>query len=906
MKNQWFYLLAFLAMFGACKPKTVDQEGILFPIKENSKWGYANAQNEVVVKPEFDRTFAFSSGMGRIMKNNLYGFVDAEGKVVVAPSLFYAEDFAEEVAIINKKPLKPEDGRTADYIDIRENWSYINKEGFVFPNDFRQVKKMQEGWAAVELEENVWTFVKTEGNNLRMMDKTFAAGGIGNYKDGIAPVIIDGVVKAVDKEGKVVIDAPFNIMYDFSEGLSVSQQGDKIGYINPKGEWIYQKSVSFDKLNAYNFGTFSNGLAWVRIAEGRTIFINKEGKQAFKKEFEYANHNFKHGLCPVGASGATLLIDLKGETVFSLPKDYYNFLDWNEKVAIMNTTKGLVAVELGSKKVITEGYDQIDILGDRLKIQQDGNLYGFIDLNGKFVIEPKYQFAYSFEQGTASTQIKDMYFWIDKTGKEIRRSKSGDIVEQTYVWQENGKYGYRKGETEIIKPQYDCAENPEGEIARINKGASTFTSEEFPMENFKGGKWGLIDLNGKAKTDIKYAMIKPFENNKTWFNEGGEGLVTNYFYDHETEGETKEYACEGGKWGLMDRNGRELIKARFDAFQSNSKVLDKYLIKENGKWGMVNLEADYLLEPEYDSLAFSKNRIKFWLGKNVGLMDIEGKILLQARFEALLPNTNDLGEWIATEGLILMKQNGKYGFVAENDSIRIEAEYEEAEVFAEGFAKVKKNEKYGFVDQQGTLVIPCRYNWVDNFKEGVAAVRIDQGGEQGLINQKGELVVGMQNAYYEPAQNGLIKYYSYANDGMEAGILTTSGKVIFDKKSFNEVKIQPNGLIYVKKGERWAIADRTGRMISGFDYSYIEPFEGQELIRVNKGGLLYGGHHEAEEYVDGGLWGAVDQRGNLKIPIQFPDLGKFSEGLAPARSDQDLSEVGYMDFTGKWLRKLTK
>lgn len=905
MKYQWLYLLAFLVMFWACKPKTADQQGILFPIKENGKWGYMNAQNEVVVKAEFDMTFPFSAGMGRILKDNLYGFVDSTGKVVVSPALFYAEDFSEELAIINKKPLKPEDGRTADYTDIRENWSYINKQGFIYPNDFRQAKKMQEAWAAVELEENVWTFVRVEGNDLRMMDKTFAAGGIGNFKDGVAPVIIDGVVKAVDKEGKVVIDEPFNIMYDFSEGLSVSQQGDKIGYIDTNGKWVYEKSVSFDKIQAHDFGKFSNGLAWVRIAAERCIFINKEGKQAFKKEFVYA-YDFKNGLAQVYVGGATWLIDSKGETAFQMPKEAYALLDWNEKVAIMNTSKGMVVVELASKKTIAEGYDQISIVGDWLKVQQDGNLYGFIDTKGKFVIEPKYYSAESFTQGEAKVRIKDTYFGIDKTGKELPRSKTNTTEEQIYVWQEEGKYGFRKGETVLVPTQFDYAENPEGDVARVNKGAKVFTSEEFPMENYKGGKWALIDLKGKPKTDFKYALIKPFENEKAWFNEGGEGTVTNYFYDHETEGETQAYTCEGGKWGLMDTNGKELIQARFDDFQSNSKVLGKYLIKENGKWGMVNLQADYLLEPEYDSLAFSKNRIKFWLGKNVGLMDIEGKILLQARFEDLMPKMNDLGEWTASEGLFLMKQNGKYGFVDEKDSIRIEAEYEEAEDFSEGLAKVKKNDKYGFVDRNGTLVIPCQYNWADNFKEGIAAARIDQGGDQGLINQKGEFVVGVQNAYYEPAQNGLVKYYSYANDGMEAGILTTSGKVVFDKKSFNEVKIQSNGLIYVKKGERWAIADRTGRMISGFDYSYIEPFDGQELIRVNKGGAVYGGEGRLDEYVEGGFWGAVDQSGNLRIALQYPDLGRFGEGLAPARSNQDLSEVGYIDFSGRWIRKLTK
>ena len=45
--------------------------------------------------------------------------------------------------------------------------------------------------------------------------------------------------------------------------------------------------------------------------------------------------------------------------------------------------------------------------------------------------------------------------------------------------------------------------------------------------------------------------------------------------------------CKGGKWGLIDINGKEVLKCRFEDITS---VYDgKAWAKENGKWGVIKL-----------------------------------------------------------------------------------------------------------------------------------------------------------------------------------------------------------------------------------------------------------------------------------------------------------------------------
>ena len=61
--------------------------------------------------------------------------------------------------------------------------------------------------------------------------------------------------------------------------------------------------------------------------------------------------------------------------------------------------------------------------------------------------------------------------------------------------------------------------------------------------------------------------------------------------------------------------------------------------------------------------------------------------------------------------------------------------YDDAYNFSEGLALVKLNGKYGYIDKQGNEVIPLKYDYANNFLEGLALVRLN--GKYGYIDKQG-------------------------------------------------------------------------------------------------------------------------------------------------------------------------
>ncbi|QDX94535.1 hypothetical protein EEL30_21005 [Brevibacillus laterosporus] len=87
---------------------------------------------------------------------------------------------------------------------------------------------------------------------------------------------------------------------------------------------------------------------------------------------------------------------------------------------------------------------------------------------------------------------------------------------------------------------------------------------------------------------------------------------------------------------------------------------------------------------------------------------------------------------------------GKWGFV-ELDSVAsgsvnivVDYQYDYALAFSEGLAVVKKNGKFGYVNTSGQVVIPLRYDWASSFQNGKATVKKD--GENSIITPQGKEV----------------------------------------------------------------------------------------------------------------------------------------------------------------------
>ena len=56
-------------------------------------------------------------------------------------------------------------------------------------------------------------------------------------------------------------------------------------------------------------------------------------------------------------------------------------------------------------------------------VKKSTKIWGYEDETGKMVIEPKYEYAEEFKDGTAKVWYKNKCGYIDKTGKEIIPTK---------------------------------------------------------------------------------------------------------------------------------------------------------------------------------------------------------------------------------------------------------------------------------------------------------------------------------------------------------------------------------------------------------------------------------------------------------------------------------------------------
>jgi hypothetical protein len=101
------------------------------------------------------------------------------------------------------------------------------------------------------------------------------------------------------------------------------------------------------------------------------------------------------------------------------------------------------------------GYEQL------YPVLQEGK-WGYIDIDGNMVIEPRFDEAYEFSEGLAGVNINGKYGYIDDKGNvaiEARwdsYSMDSSFKEGMAVVELDGSYGYidKSGDV-VVEPQFD-------------------------------------------------------------------------------------------------------------------------------------------------------------------------------------------------------------------------------------------------------------------------------------------------------------------------------------------------------------------------------------------------------------------------------------------------------------------
>lgn len=191
----------------------------------------------------------------------------------------------------------------------------------------------------------------------------------------------------------------------------------------------------------------------------------------------------------------------------------------------------------------------------------------------------------------------------------------------------------------------------------------------------------------------------------------------------------------------------------------------------------------------------------------------------------------------------------------------LEPKYEYLGYVIEGMALTREGLKVGYISTEGNLLKP-QWDQAYQFKNGVSVVELN--GQFGLIDKAGKYIVPL----------GKYKYIQYTLPYTD-GFVRVSNNPSFDT------------------GNVWGLVDTTtGKEILKPEYYRIEPFS-DGLALVGKRGDLDGGN-EKDKY------GYIDRTGKFIIPLKFQIAGDFTEGVAPARVEQQ-GKYGYIDKTGKFV-----
>jgi hypothetical protein len=260
-----------------------------FPADKFPKWGFIDRKGNFAIPAQYFWADPFSEGLARVSvaaEVCSTGYVDAGGQFVIPPRLTYGASFHE--------------GRAAVIID---GPCRITNGGSCAPAEFRPTERN----ASYDCR---YAFIDKTGAPISSLRFDQA----GDFSEGLAPAVIDGLWGYVNLSGQVSIPPRFQWAESFSDGLAAVGQGGKAGFIDHSGRYVIPPRFEAAE-------SFSDGRALVSkmisLGGRANSFIDRSGNTAFRGEYMAAT-SLNHGLAHVQTGkGRFSWINPSGKAVFS-------------------------------------------------------------------------------------------------------------------------------------------------------------------------------------------------------------------------------------------------------------------------------------------------------------------------------------------------------------------------------------------------------------------------------------------------------------------------------------------------------------------------------------------------------------------------------------------------------------
>ena len=389
---------------------------ILYPFRQDGKWGYIDDTGAERIKAEFDFAEPFVHGQAQVGKEGRSGTINKLGKPVI-PFIY------------------------EDVLDYREGFATVELNGvqgavdrggkLVIPIEFEEVGEFDHGVAAAS-KQGKYGYIDETGAEVI----PFTYDGAMRFHNGLAVVTKDDQSGVIDTKGGVVV--PFQ--YDWIEGyltlpLSRVRKAGNMGFINRFGDVVL--AVEHDHV-----GALSDSLALV-LDKGKAGYVGPSGQWVIPQRYD--------------ANALTM-----------------NMGDFHNGVARVLSGGKLGLVDTAGKIVIQSQYADIGLMESGLIPVKRKNKWGYVKRSMASVVDFKYDQAWEFHDGYARVLAGGLYGLVDSLGVEVIKPKYtvlSDLTNGVLIASDPNGTGVLGRNGDVLIPlEYDSATPVDRGLMKVAKG----------------------------------------------------------------------------------------------------------------------------------------------------------------------------------------------------------------------------------------------------------------------------------------------------------------------------------------------------------------------------------------------------------------------------------------------------
>ena len=342
-----------------------------------------------------------------------------------------------------------------------------------------------------------------------------------------------------------------------------------------------------------------------------------------------------------------------------------------------------------------------------------------------------------------------------------------------------------------------------------------------------------------------------------------------------------------GKYGLINFDGRELLKCEYDQIEAFVGVKNAFIIKKDGKLGVCDNFGNILVEIKYKEIKkMSEDNKKEFIVVNeegkYGVALSDRTIDLECKYSDIKPLT--------ANNVYVVKQEGKWIILNSSETVKIEKGFDDVLEMTADYFIIKNGNNYGVINKKGETVLETEYqdiilSYSDNFI-------VKKDDKYGVINSNKEekikieydnityrkdadlfeITIGEDNHIYDKKfEDKLTGIISKVNADKGYLRIRVNGEYKYYNFKFEEkqnTEIFPNNTIFLtKKNGKYGYINKKGETVVECIYNDATEQNEYGYAAVNKNGK----------------WGVIDSNGRVVIEPTY-----------------SLEQNTVIDFIGKW------